>query len=116
MIYTFGDDIPLLSQWIKKSKSEDLDFWVEMMGVDGLCPSFALRTPDCVRRRRGGSTPLYNTQTKNNSPTRRLNYYFGGDDGSRTHVRKSIPETFYERSLSFEISSEERRQTGFDPW
>ena len=34
---------------------------------------------------------------------------FGGDDGSRTHVRKSIPETFYERSLSFEIPLEERR-------
>ena len=30
----------------------------------------------------------------------------GGDGGSRTHVRKSIPETFYERSLSFEIPSE----------
>ena len=69
MIYTFGDDIPLLSQWIKKSKSEDLDFLVEMMGVDGLCPPFATQTPDYVRLRRGGSTPSHNIQTKNNSPT-----------------------------------------------
>ena len=23
------------------------------MGLDGLCPSFATRTPDCVRLRRG---------------------------------------------------------------
>ena len=30
------DDIPLLSQWIKKSKSEDLDF---LAGVEGLEPS-----------------------------------------------------------------------------
>ena len=28
---------------------------------------------------------------------------FGGDGGSRTRVRKSIPETFYERSLSIGI-------------
>ena len=34
---------------------------------------------------------------------------FGGDDGSRTHVRKSIPETFYERSLSFVIPLKKRR-------
>ena len=33
----------------------------------------------------------------------------GGDDGSRTHVRKSIPETFYERSLSFVIPLKRRR-------
>ena len=28
---------------------------------------------------------------------------FGGDGGNRNHVRKSIPETFYECSLSTEI-------------
>ena len=28
------DDIPLLSQWIKKSKSEDLDFLVEVTGLE----------------------------------------------------------------------------------
>ena len=36
-------------------------------------------------------------------------FVFGGDDGSRTHVRKSIPETFYERSLSFKIPLGKRR-------
>ena len=37
MIYTLArDDIPLLSQWIKKSKSCDLDFLVE---TDGFEPS-----------------------------------------------------------------------------
>ena len=35
--------------------------------------------------------------------------FFGGDGGRRTHVRKSIPETFYERSLSFKIPSDQRR-------
>ena len=40
-------------------------------------------------------------------------FLFGGDDGSRTHVRKSIPETFYERSLSFKLPLKKRRQTGF---
>ena len=35
------DDIPLLSQWIKKSKSEDLDF---LVGEDGFEPSKSLTT------------------------------------------------------------------------
>ena len=34
---------------------------------------------------------------------------FGGDGGSRTHVRKSVAEIFYERSLSFKFPSEKRR-------
>ena len=38
--------------------------------------------------------------------------FFGGDGGNRNRVRKSIPATFYERSLSFEIPLRERRQTG----
>ena len=76
----------------------------------GFRPSFATRTPDCVRLRRGGSTPILPFYVKNNSPTiKGRTIIFGGDDGSRTHVRKSIPETFYERSLSFEIPSEKRR-------
>ncbi len=29
--------------------------------------------------------------------------FCGGDGGNRNHVRKSIPETFYERSLSTKI-------------
>ena len=28
-------------------------FLVRVTGLDGLCPSFATRTPDCVRLRRG---------------------------------------------------------------
>ena len=46
----------------------------------------------------------------------RTNYigssFIGGDGGNRNRVRKSIPATFYERSLSFEIPLRERRQTG----
>ena len=35
MIYSLtADDIPLLSQWIKKSKSEDLDFLAERGGFE----------------------------------------------------------------------------------
>ncbi len=32
--FAIVDDIPLLSQWIKKSKSEDLDFLVEVTGLE----------------------------------------------------------------------------------
>ena len=35
--------------------------------------------------------------------------FYGGDGGNRNRVRKSIPATFYERSLSFKIPLEERR-------
>lgn len=36
-----------------------------MTGFDGLCPSFATRTPDCIRLRRGGSNPcLFCKSTK----------------------------------------------------
>ena len=38
--------------------------------------------------------------------------FSGGDGGNRNRVRKSIPASFYERSLSFEIPLRERRQTG----
>ena len=34
-----------------------LSFLVAEMGFDGLCPSFATRTPDYVRLRLGGSNP-----------------------------------------------------------
>ena len=37
----------------------------------------------------------------------------GGDGGNRNRVRKPIPATFYECSLSFEIPLRERRQTGY---
>ena len=36
----------------------------ESKGFDGLCPSFASQTPDCVRLRRGGSNPSLHIQTK----------------------------------------------------
>ena len=44
------------------------------------------------------------TQTKIKSPEKIGTFYFnGGDGGNRNHVRKSIPETFYECSLSIVI-------------
>ena len=45
----------------------------------------------------------------------RISYTFGGGgDESRTRVRKPIPATFYERSLSFQIPNKSRRQTGYN--
>ena len=38
LIHASRDDIPLLSQWIKKSKSEDLDFLVETSGLEPPTP------------------------------------------------------------------------------
>lgn len=42
------------------------------------------------------------------------NISYGGGDESRTRVRKPIPATFYERSLSFQIPNKSRRQTGYN--
>jgi hypothetical protein len=120
-----ADDIPLLSQWIKKDDSEESSFLVPVTGVDGLCPSFARcsrehpivfafgeavrplvsnlkkenphksvgsllgagdrgrralpvirslpsRTPDCVRLRRGGSTPCIKPQKR--EPTQKCRF------------------------------------------
>ena len=66
MRYTLKrDDIPLLSQWIKKfDKSKLVEF-------------------------------------------------FGGDDGSRTRVRKPLDTTFSVDSLLFEIPLAEREQTHY---
>lgn len=41
-------------------------------------------------------------------------YDCGGGDESWTRVRKPIPATFYERSLSFQIPNKSRRQTGYN--
>ncbi len=51
-------------------------------GLDGLCPSFALRTPDFVRLRRGGSSPyLFVFDTKNNrQPVGYLLFWCGRQD------------------------------------
>ena len=70
--------------------------------------SFHSRTPDYVRLRRPGFDSLKNYEKR---PTHRKGelVFYGGDGGSRTHVRKSIPETFYERSLSFKFPLEKRR-------
>ena len=34
MIYAYGDDIPQLSLWIKRSKSADLDLLVELRRIE----------------------------------------------------------------------------------
>ena len=55
----------------KNNETTNSDFviLVQRMGLDGLCPSFASRNPDCVRLRRGGSSPFYSIETKNNETT-----------------------------------------------
>ena len=40
----------------------------------------------------------------------------GGGEGSRTPVRKSIPETFSGRSQAFKIPLPVRRLTGLSAW
>lgn len=40
---------------------------------------------------------------KNKNPEKSEFLFYGGDGGNRNHVRKSIPETFYECSLSIVI-------------
>lgn len=40
---------------------------------------------------------------KNKNPEKLEFLFYGGDGGNRNHVRKSIPETFYECSLSIII-------------
>ena len=59
MIYTLTrDDMPLLSQWIKKSKSEDLDF---LVGVSGFEPeaSWTRTKRDTKLRHTPLTLPLY---------------------------------------------------------
>ena len=59
-------------------------FLAESKGFDGLCPSFALRTPDYVRLRRGGSNPPLHIQTKKKKPPFGVVSLFGGEQGIRT--------------------------------
>jgi len=52
MIYAYGDDIPQLSLWIKRSKSADLDLLVEperisVSGLDALRSARLLAFPEC---------------------------------------------------------------------
>ena len=50
-------------------------------GFDGLYPSFAARTPDYVRLRRGGSNPSKSTETKNKGHLVRYPLLIGYGDG-----------------------------------
>ena len=56
-----------------------------MVRFDGLCPSFALRTPDCVRLRRGGSNPIKNTKQQKTATIIVTVFTYGADGGIRTH-------------------------------
>ena len=62
-------------------------------GVDGLCPSFATRTPDYVRLRRGGSTPSSSLNIKNRTYTISVSSVFGAGDRGRTGT-VSLPLDF----------------------
>ena len=53
-----------------------------MTGVDGLCPSFASRTPDCVRLRRVGFDPYCFISIKK-EPTQKCRLSFGAGDRGR---------------------------------
>ena len=67
-------------------------FMVPVTGVDGLCPSFAARTPDYVRLRRGGSTPHF--QKAKREPVQQVQVlFFGAGDRGRTGT-VSLPLDF----------------------
>ena len=123
-IYTFGDAIRLRRLHTrdrvityqsfgldKKELSKSLVlFLVEMMGTDGLPPIIRYaNTRLCSASPRGFDSHVTFLYKKYSPAINGKTIIFGGDDGSRTHVRKSIPETFYERSLSFKIPLEKRR-------
>ena len=59
---------------------------VPLTGLDGLCPSFAsaLRTPDYVRLRRGGSSPAFSYNTKKENPHKSVDSLFGAADRTWT--------------------------------
>lgn len=76
----------------------------------GILPMYKL-VQNCAQRIIGAS------QIKK----RRLSYEnrrfgVGGDDGSRTRVRKLLAKTFYERSRCFKSPLVQRPTTGFAPW
>ena len=60
MIYAYGDDIPQLSLWIKRSKSADLDLLVELRRIEllsektliGLSPGAGNLLGSALRERR----------------------------------------------------------------
>ena len=66
---------------------------VPVTGVDGLCPSFATRTPDYVRLRRGGSTPSLLLDIKKQNLHNKCKFYFGAGDRGRTGT-VSLPLDF----------------------
>ena len=82
----------------------ELSFLVEMMGVDGLCPSFALRTPDYVRLRRGGSNPtrLSKKQKKKRHPIGYL-FLLVAEVGFEPHGLRVMSPTSYQAALLRDI-------------
>ena len=68
--------------YTKKQKPEKSDFCylVRVTGLDGLCPSFATRTPDYVRLRRGQVQVLFPLYIKT-TETRKIGFLlFGAGD------------------------------------
>ena len=58
------------------------------------------------------SPVTYKKRADNSSEKEKLSTFHGGGEGSRTPVRRSIPETFYECSYFIKIPLAERQATG----
>ncbi len=79
------DDIPSLSAWIKKSRSEERDFLVGAGGFERLCLSISLReTSDCVRLRRVWFESTFTLSKQNKKDTRKDIFFLGGSGWIRT--------------------------------
>ena len=89
-----ANDIPLLSQWIKKDESEESSFLVPVTGVDGLCPSFARcsREHPIVFAFGEAVRPLVSNLKKEN-PHKSVGSLLGAGDRGRTGT-VSLPLDF----------------------
>ena len=75
IMFASGEVVQIPQRTTRTKKKEYLtrypSFLVAEVGFDGLCPSFAsaLRTPDYVRLRRGGSNPTKSNKNKKRKDT-----------------------------------------------
>ena len=85
---------------LKKHRQSRCFFLVPVTGVDGLCPSFASRTPDYVRLRRRGFESLVFKATKKEEQPQKCDFSsFGAPEGTRTPDLLVRSQTLYPTEL-----------------